>query len=163
MEGEGGSLALPERRSVFFADKWQAYVQLAFIERKRGLPGAAFEAAERLRAREMLELLNQGRVDPPPGRSADLVAREQDLRRQMSELGGSLDQSVTPGESLRGPDVSRLEARTRQALLRTQAEYADLLLQLRERAPRHAAFVAPRAARWEEVALRLDPGQALLA
>src|SRR5205814_6780410 len=59
IERPGGSLALPERRSAFLADKWDVYAQLAVVERSRALPAAAFEASERLRAREMLELLQR--------------------------------------------------------------------------------------------------------
>src|SRR6266581_5469766 len=59
------SLVLPERRSAFLADKWDVYAQLAFVERDRGLVGAAFAASERMRAREMLELLARGRITSP--------------------------------------------------------------------------------------------------
>lgn len=163
MEVEGGSLVLPERRSAFLADKWETYARLAFVERKRGLHGAAFEVAERLRARETLELLRLGRVEAPASGPADLVSREQDLRRRMVELSLALDRSVARNEPTRGPDASRLEAATRQSLLDAQGEYTDLLLQLRERAPRHAAFVAPRTAKWEDVARRLSPDQAFVS
>src|SRR5213079_3532901 len=51
IERPSRSLALPERRSAFFADKWDVYAQLALIERARGRADAAFAASERLRAR----------------------------------------------------------------------------------------------------------------
>src|SRR5712664_1062749 len=76
LERPGRSLVLAERRSAFLADKWDVYAQLALVERDRGRVGAAFEASERLRAREMLELLARGRVSAPPDTSQDLVARE---------------------------------------------------------------------------------------
>jgi CHAT domain-containing protein len=50
----------------------------------------------------------------------------------------------------------------RQALLRAQDEYADLLLRIRERSPRHAAVVQPTIAGWRDVARRLAPDQALV-
>src|SRR5207245_5284930 len=86
VEGSGQSLAVAERRSGFLADKWDVYTQLALTERARGHPGAAFEASERLRAREMLELLARGRVGAPSDTGAELVAREQDLRHRIAEL-----------------------------------------------------------------------------
>lgn len=156
------SLLLAERRSAFLADKWDTYAQLALTERARGLPAAAFEASERMRAREMLELLTRGRVDAGSGVAADLVGREQDLRRRISELTRALESAATGEETLRGPDLSRTAGTTRQALLRAQDEYADLLLRIRERAPRHAAFVAPATASWGEVARRLAPDQAFI-
>src|SRR5439155_15315907 len=86
LERPSRSLALPERRSAFLADKWDAYAQLALIERDRGRMGAAFDASERLRAREMLELLARGRITTASDTAEDIVVREQDLRRRIGEL-----------------------------------------------------------------------------
>ena len=162
IEGPSRSLALPERRTAFLADKWDTYAQLALLERARGLPAAAFEANERLRAREMLELLNRGRITASASSAPDLVGREQDLRRRIAELTQGLDRAGTGTDLVRGPDLSMIGGSSRQALLRAQDEYTDLLLKLRERAPRHVAFVSPRTTSWREVAERLAPDQALV-
>src|SRR6266699_3635688 len=156
------SLALPERRSAFLADKWDVYAQLALIERDRGHVGAAFEASERLRAREMLELLARGRITISPDTSQDLVAREQDLRRRIGELTHDLEQSDATDQTLRGSDVALNASTTRESLLRAQETYSDLLLEARERAPRHAALVAPDVATWQGVARRLTPDAAFI-
>src|SRR5213596_1518094 len=140
------SLALPERRSAFLADKWDVYAQLALIERDRGRIGAAFDASERLRAREMLELLARGRITISPDTSQDLVAREQDLRRRIGELTHDLEQSDATDQTLRGSEAAVNAGTTRESLLRAQETYADLLLEARERAPRHATLVAPARA-----------------
>ncbi len=55
-------------------------------------------------------------------------------------------------QALRGPDLSRGGAVSREALLQAQASYAELMLEIREQAPRHAALVAPEAATWRDVA-----------
>jgi CHAT domain-containing protein/Tfp pilus assembly protein PilF len=151
LEGPARSLALPERRSSFLADKWDVYAQLAFVERDRGRPGAAFAASESMRAREMLELLDRGRV-ATPAMAADLVAREQDLRRHIAELTRESESESGAGavEELRGSD-----AMSRGTLLRAQEAYAELLLEMREAAPRHAALVLPEARDWRDVARRL--------
>jgi CHAT domain-containing protein/tetratricopeptide (TPR) repeat protein len=162
IERPSRSLALPERRTAFLADKWDTYAQLALLERARGLPAAAFEANERLRAREMLELLNRGRITPSSSGAPELVVREQDLRRRIAELTRSLDRGASGNDVVRGPDLSLIGSSSRHALLLAQEEYADLLLRMRERAPRHAAFVSPRTASWREVARRLSPEQALV-
>src|SRR5213079_3474306 len=78
LERPSRSLVLPERRSAFLADKWDVYAQLALIERARGRADAAFAASERLRAREMLDLLARGRITTPPATDQDIVVREQD-------------------------------------------------------------------------------------
>ncbi len=156
------SLVLPERRSAFLADKWDVYAQLALVERDRGRVGAAFEASERLRAREMLELLARGRITSPADTAEDVVAREQDLRRRIAELTHDLDNTDAADQTLRGPGVTLNTSTTRESLLRAQETYADLLLEARERAPRHAALVAPDVATWQGVARRLEPDAAFI-
>src|SRR6266550_914343 len=162
LERPSRSLALPERRSAFLADKWEVYAQLALVERDRGRDGAAFEASERLRAREMLELLARGRITTLADTSQDLVAREQDLRRRIGELTHDLERSDATDQTLRGSDVAPNAGTTRESLLRAQETYADLLLEARERAPRHAALVAPDVATWQGVARRLTPDAAFI-
>jgi len=155
------SLALAERRSAYLADKWDVYAQLALTQRAQGHPGAAFETSERLRARELLELLGRGRIPASSDTAAELVAREQDLRRRIAELTDGLEGAAAGTEDLRGPDVS-LGGVTREALLRAQEAYAELLLELRERAPRHVTLVSPETATWRAVAQRLAPDQAFV-
>lgn len=154
------SLTLPERRAAYFTDKWDVYADLALVERARGRTAAAFEASERLRAREMLELLAQGRL---AGRAdTALVAREQDLRRRIAELTRTLEGVSTGAEALRGPDVALAPGAARDALVRAQEAYADLLLELRERAPQHAALVSWNGAAWEDVAQHLAATEAFV-
>jgi CHAT domain-containing protein/Tfp pilus assembly protein PilF len=156
------SLVLPERRSAFLADKWDVYAQLALVERDRGRVGAAFEASERLRAREMLELLARGRITPQADTAEDIVAREQDLRRRIGELTHDLENSDAADQTLRGSDMALSASTTRESLLRAQETYADVLLEARERAPRHVALVAPDVATWQTVARRLTPDAAFI-
>jgi CHAT domain-containing protein len=162
VERPSRSLTLAQRRTGFLADKWDVYAQLALTEQARGRAGAAFEASERLRAREMLELLARGRVTAPPDTAADLVSREQDLRRRMAELTRDLEDGGAGTASLRGPEVARAGGATREALLRAQEAYADLLLDVQERAPRHAGLVSRSATTWQDMARRLAPDEAFI-
>jgi len=162
IERGGRSLELPERRSTFLADKWDVYVQLALLENARGRAGPAFEVSERLRASEMLGLLARGRVAAPSDAGAELVAREQDLRHRIAELTRQLESEAGANPSIRGPDVARAGEVTREALLRSQESYAELLLEVRERAPRHAALVSPETKTWRDVARRLAPDEAFV-
>jgi CHAT domain-containing protein/Tfp pilus assembly protein PilF len=155
------SLRLAQRRSGFLADKWEVYAQMALTERSRGRTASAFETSERMRAREMLELLARGRVTVSSDTPEDLAEREQDLRRRLAELSHGMERS-SGDEDVRGPDVSRTDSRTRDALLRAQDAYAELLVEIGERAPRHAALVTPRIASWRDVARRLQPDEALV-
>ena len=160
LERPGRSLAVAERRSAFFADKWDAYAQLALVERARGHLEAAFEASERLRAREMLELLARGRLTSSSDSAAELVAREQDLRRHIAELTDEL--AAPPEGGARGPERSSAGAATLEALTRAQESYGELLLELREHSPRHAMLVSPEIATWRDVARRLSPAGAFI-
>src|SRR5216117_3654326 len=156
------TLVLPERRSAFLADKWDVYAQLALVERDRGRVGAAFEASERLRAREMLELLARGRITSPPAAAEDIVVREQDLRRRIGELTHDLENADIADQTLRGSDEALSASMTHETLARAQEAYAEILLEAREGAPRHAALVAPDVVAWQSVARRLTPEQAFI-
>jgi CHAT domain-containing protein/Tfp pilus assembly protein PilF len=156
------SLLLAERRSAYLADKWDVYAQLALTERSRGLPGAAFDASERLRAREMLELLARGRVETAGDPAADLVEREQDLRWRIAELERPIDGSTPGTEEVRGPDPSLPGGARLTALFQAQDAYGELLLEMRERSPRHADLVARGAASWRDVAPRLASDEAFI-
>src|SRR5204863_97819 len=162
VERPGRSLALAERRSAFLADKWDVYAQLALTERARGRPGAAFEASERLRAREMLELLARGRVGAPSDTAAELVIREQDLRHRIAELTHDLESATAGDDALRGPNATPLRTAATEGLTRAQEAYAELLLEMRERTPQHAALVSPETPTWRDVARRLAPDEAFI-
>ena len=159
IERAGRSLILAERRSGFLADKWSVYTELALLERDRGHFDAAFHLSERVRARELIELLGQGRIELTDT-TPDLVAREQDLRRRIAELTRDAQRTSATGE--RGPEFSAIGAVTREALLRAQESYADLLLEMRERAPRHAALISSVPPSWRDVARGLESDEAFV-
>ena len=161
VERASGRLRLPERRASFRADKWDVYAQLVVTERRRGRTAAAFAASERMRAREMLELLQLGRIDIPNTSSSDRAMREQNLRQRI----GLLSQQLEPQSGsilLRGPETTPHAAATRETLARIQQEYADLLLEMRERAPNDADLVEPRAVSWRDIAERLPDRAAMV-
>ena len=155
------SLAAPQRRSSFLADKADVYAQLAMLEQSRGRVAAAFELSERLRAREMVEMLGEGRISLP-GAAGELADREQDLRRRISTLVRELDADGSPDQPLRGAEAASRSAVTREALARAQSEYSDLLLELRDRAPAHAALVSLNGANVRDVAARLSTDEAFI-
>src|SRR5437879_10521679 len=71
--------------------------------------------------------------------------------------------SATSGEdALRGAAPSPAGAVRREALGRAQDAYAELLLEMRERTPQHAALVAPETPTWRDVARRLAPDEAFI-
>jgi len=153
-----GSFRLAERRAAYLADKWDVFAELALAEQGRGRPAAAFEASEGMRAREFVELLDQGRIDARGSGPGDILTREQDLRRRLRELSGEAT-AGRPPTVLRGsggdtPVGARLSA--------LQDAYQEVLLEARERNPRLATVLSEYTADWRKVAARLEPDQALI-
>jgi CHAT domain-containing protein/Tfp pilus assembly protein PilF len=158
-----GRLSLEEYRSTYLADKWDVYAQLAVVERARGHADSAFAASERLRARQMLDLLARGRVAWSPTAGDSLAGREQDLRRSITELTRRLEspEAVFPG--LRGTPLSApASGAVREALASAQGAYSDLLLAMRSAKPEYATLVGGTIASWRDVSSRLAPDEALL-
>lgn len=162
IERVSGNLPLEEQRAAFRANKWDVYVELALVERARGRTEAAFEASERLRARQMLDLLARGRPATPGATRGTLASREQDLRRKIAVLTRQLE-APGDGRGLRDPMPSESEAgAASEALARAQEEYAELLVELREADPSYAALVRGEIAPASAVRAALAPDEALL-
>jgi CHAT domain-containing protein/tetratricopeptide (TPR) repeat protein len=163
IEHVASGLSVEERRAAFLADKWEVYVELALVQRTLGHADTAFAISERLRARQMLDLLARGRVAPAGDVARELAAREQDARRRITELTRQLE---TPGDSdamLRGAALGgTAAAATREALAQAQDGYEELLTEMREANPAYAALVRGETAATNEVQRALGPDDALL-
>jgi CHAT domain-containing protein/Tfp pilus assembly protein PilF len=166
IERVAGTLRLEERRAAFLADKWDVYAQLAMVERARGDAAAAFAASERMRARQMLDLLARGRVTRPMSLDSGLVEREQDLRRRIIELTQRVEVEESTVGTRRGrtlaDDPGSEPGTTRHVLARAHEQYEELLLALREDARSYARIVRGEVSGWREVAGRLRPGEVML-
>jgi CHAT domain-containing protein/tetratricopeptide (TPR) repeat protein len=160
IERVAGALPLEQRRASYLADKWDVYAQLASLERTRGRIDAAFEASERLRARQMLDLLARGRITWRTAGRDSLRVREQDLRLRISDLTRRLEGDQGNGE-LREPSAGEAAA-VREALGRTQSAYADLLAAVQEAQPEYAHLVSGKVASLREVTQRLAPDEAVI-
>jgi len=162
LERVSGGLVLEEHRAAFQADKWGVYVELSQVEWARGRTEAAFDVSERLRARQMLDLLARGRVADHLALDG-LGAREQDLRRQMVELSQQLDTVSAGAQEMRGGEVeSAALVQTRAALTEAQDAYQALMLEVHERSPAYAALVRGETADARDVMQALPPDEALL-
>ena len=162
IERVSGNLPVEVHRAGFRADKWDVYIELALVERERGRTEQAFEASERLRARQMLDLLARGHVAEAAA-GPGLATREQDLRRRMAELAQQLEASPDTVSALRDPArVDAATEATRAALARTQEAYGALLIEMREANPAYAALVHGEIAGASTVMAGLAPDEALL-
>jgi CHAT domain-containing protein len=163
IERVSGAVTPEDRRADFLADKWEVYAQLALAERARGRAEAAFEASERLRARQMLDLLARGRVASASEASDTLLSREQDFRRRIAALTRRLEEAGTGEGGLRGPAWSDTSAAAvREALAGAQEAYTELLRELSEARPGYATMVRGEVAPAREVMARLSRDDVLL-
>ena len=150
-------LRLDERRSGFLADKWNAYTQLAMIEKARGRAPEAFAVSERMRARQMIDMLARGQIKASPRTSM----REQDLRHRIDELTRRLEASQPSPTDTREPVALSADA-TRRQLDVAQKEYARLIAQLRESDPSYARLVSGETLSSSAVSSRLAGDEVLL-
>src|SRR3989441_4229613 len=163
IEHVSSGLSVEERRAAFLADKWEAYLELALVQRTLGHPDTAFETSERLRARQMLDLLARGRVVPAGKATGELAARVQDVRRRITELTRQLETQGDGDPGLRGAALGGpAAAATREALAQVQDGYSELLTEMREANPSYAALVRGESAATDEVQRALGPDDALL-
>jgi CHAT domain-containing protein/Tfp pilus assembly protein PilF len=158
-EKAAATLKVEERRSGFLSDKWSAYTGLALVEQARGRAPQAFEASERMRARQLHDLLARGRV----ARTTRESIREQDLRHRVAILTERLQFRRVSGTSVREPALATesLDA-TRAELDAAQKAYANLLVGLRDSDPAYSTLVSPRSRSWKEVARRLKSDEVFL-
>jgi CHAT domain-containing protein len=161
IERSSAGLRLPQRRAAFLEDKWQPYADLILVDWALGRVAKAFEVSERLRARQMLDLLALSRIaEPGPGSPS---AREQDLRQRVNELTRRLQEAESPTTRLRGDGGQAPSLNTvREALFQAQEQYDELLLHLREDRPELARLVSGTIATASEVSGRLGPNAALV-
>ena len=123
------------------------------LEPAAGFDAQAFQAADRARARSLLELLAESRANVREGADPALIDRERSLRERLSAAGA---------RALRARDPEAQQAATREIegltteLERTEAE-------IRARTPRYAALTQPQPATVTEVQALLDDQTLLLA
>ena len=124
-------------------------------------PGAghdaeALQAAERGRARSLLELLNEAKVDIREGVSADLVVKERELSQalnlkaqrqiQLTAQKGNPHEIATLNK-----EISALED-----------EYQQVQTAIRKNSPHYAALTQPKPLGLKEIQQELDPNTLLL-
>ncbi|MGD8867847.1 MAG: CHAT domain-containing protein [Gemmatimonadales bacterium] len=154
------SLTVEELRHGYLEDMWDVYAELALTEVARGRPGVAFQVSERMRARQLVDLLSHGRIRTDT-LDAELVEREQTLRRQIAQLTQALDEPSERAKMRGNPEAERRISALQESLGRVQAEYRRLLVRLKRSQSRYVDLVEPPAVTLEEVRALL-PDDAVL-
>jgi CHAT domain-containing protein/Tfp pilus assembly protein PilF len=129
-------------RMSYFAlvqDYFEFYIdllmQLDNMHPGKGLAASALLVSERARARSLLDLLIESRIDIREGVSGDLLARERALQQRLNSAAERKSKAAIEGR----PDEAAIEE-----VARLTGEYQELLASIRRESPRHAAL-APQS------------------
>jgi CHAT domain-containing protein len=156
-------IASPTLRSSYFAsvrNHYGFYVDLLMqMHRERpaeGFAAAAFEASERARARALLELLTESKVNIRQGVAPELLERESFLQ-QLLNTKAQYRTRLLSSENKEN-ESEALEREIRQLT----TEYEEVQARIREQSPRYAALTQPQLLRVADVQAELKDGQTLL-
>ena len=154
-------VATQRQRVSFFASRreyYDFYVDLQMRLHERDPAGghlaAALAESEKARARSLLDLLAEGRIDVRRGISSELKQREEEIENRISLLQGDLLDDL----SREGKQASRIEAE----LGRAEEERERIEWEIQREHPHYAAFRNPAPLSPEQVQALLDPRTALL-
>ncbi|HSG82572.1 MAG TPA: CHAT domain-containing protein [Gemmatimonadota bacterium] len=162
VETVGASVPSAERRHGYMEDKWRAYAELSRAELARGRPYAAFETSERMRARQLVDLLAQGRASAGTPDLA-LVREEENLRRQITVLSDELYAALTASSERREAMVGDSQVDDlRESLAAAHQRYQRLLVTLDASVPEYASLVAGPVATVPDVQHLLPDGAVLI-
>ena len=164
VESLRGGVTSQAFRASFLAQKqdfYEFYTDLLISLHQRE-PGkahnlAAFEASERARARSLLELLAEARIDVEQGISTELKQRERATHLRIARVQGQLIQAYSQAQPERSK-TAVLEEELKQA----DAERELLSAEIRQRHPRYAELQYPAAPKLKEIQALLDDRTVLL-
>jgi CHAT domain-containing protein len=153
-----------QQRSSYFASVssyYDLYIDIMMQQRNERdseyLNALAFEASERSRARSLLELLAEARIEIRQGVDAELLRRERALQQS---LNTSAEQQI---RLLSGKHTAeRAEAASRHVASLT-AQLQEVRTQIRAASPRYAALTQPEPLSLKQIQEQtLDPETLLL-
>ena len=144
-------------RTSFFSSKRDYYELYIDLLIRMGYQGKALEASERARARSLLDLLVEGRLDLTRGISPELKQQEKDVAAQISEIQGALIDELSTKEP-QEEKIGNLRARLDEIM----DERQSLEVRIHSEHPRYSEVRYPSPLGREEVQKRLPEDTALL-
>ena len=153
-----------EMRALYFASVHQFYelhvdvlMDLYASRKDQRLLVQAFETSERARARSLMESLAEARANVREGVSADLLAREEAVQRQIKEL--SQQRIALTSEEGSAAKIAEIEKQLDSLAI----EFQQVQGHIRASNPRYAALVQPSPLMLAEIQRQvLDPDMLLL-
>ncbi len=158
IEGVRSQLREDRFRAGYLEDKYQVYVALVQLLLRMGKSDEAFHAAEKLRARSYLDLLNRGL---PPIRNEAQRQREAALRERIRRLQSAIEQERDRDRPDQEPRRQALEIYSEE-LAAAEREFQTLLDDLLKSEPAYGAARALRVPSTDEVQTQLPADTALV-
>jgi CHAT domain-containing protein/Tfp pilus assembly protein PilF len=156
-------IASQELRSSYFAttqDYYEFYINLLMRQHKQqpsaGYDGEALQASERARARSLLELLNEARVDIRQGVDSGLVEREQSLQQKLN------DRAKKQAQLLRGPYTATQATALAKEIEEIITEHQQVEAQINQASPRYAALSQPQPLTFRDIQTKVLDANTLL-
>jgi CHAT domain-containing protein len=151
-----------EERASYFAtqhDAGEFYIDLLMRMHKQdsdaGHDAEAFQAAERARARSLLEMLAEARVDFRRGVDPNLLAKEH-------EFSGLLSSKSQRLLMLRGAGSQEKADALKKEISDLEDQYRQLELEIRKNSPEYAAITQPEPLTLKEVQQQVLDSDSLL-
>jgi CHAT domain-containing protein/tetratricopeptide (TPR) repeat protein len=167
MESVRARLTGADEKTGFFQDKIAVYKKqvalLLGMDRKSLKPqytAEAFSYTERARARALLDLLAEAKVDIEQSAAPDLLKQSQELQQRIAQLN-------TEMLKLRSQEISKQDktaiGKLEKSLDQADADLGDWLRELRKRDPRYAALKYPEPITLSAAQQMLDEQTLLLS
>src|SRR5262249_46231105 len=145
VESVRAKVDIQELRASYLASRqeyYQSYIDILMEQHRQnqsaGFDAQAFAVSEGARARSLLELLTESRVDIRQGVDISLLERERSLQQLLNAKAAAqfafLNRKHTPAQA---------EAYAKE-IASIIAEYEELEAQIRARSPRYAALTQPQ-------------------
>ena len=162
VESLRGSVVSPQLRISYFATKHDYYeldidvnMRLHKLYPSEGYDAAALHSSERARARTLVDLLSEAKIDIREGVEPSLLKREELLGRRLNDKAAQRTQLLSgkPTEA---------DAALEQAIARLTNEYADVQAQIKAQSPGYAALTRPQTLALKDIQQLLDDDTLLL-
>jgi CHAT domain-containing protein/Tfp pilus assembly protein PilF len=155
-------LLSPDARASLLAEGQDAYrLHIDLLMRGNGAERSAdaalaFQISERQRARSLLDLLAEARVDVRRGVDASVLERERELARRLNARAASQVQLLSH------PHTTEQAAALKQEISQLETDYERAQAEIRRASPSYAALTQPQPLALKEIQQQLDPDTLLL-
>ncbi len=163
VESTRSKITAEELRAAYFATVkryYDFYIDLLMQAHKsqpeKGFDLLALQTSEKSRARGLVDLLSQAKIDITQGADAELLKREQLARERLS------DKAYQQSRLLLGKHDEKEAEKIKAEITNLTNEYQVVQTEIKNKSPRYAALTQPTSLNAEQIRQLLDSGTILL-